>query len=115
MFGRLHELAHHRPVLASDERDRKAAPFDDQAVGDRRVLDRDGDLFRLERHLHGPVQGHQVPALAGAAPENVQARRQPPEHTAAQSFVLWRAEVARERTVGDRVGAHGRTVAVPAG
>ena len=93
VLGGLHEAAHDLPVFTRDKREREAAPLEDESVGHSRLLHRDGEVLRVQRDLHGPVQGHQVAALTGAAPEQVQAGRQLPEHAAAQPVVMLRVEV----------------------
>ena len=104
VLGRLDEPPHHLPVLTGEEAKREAAPLDDQRMRHRRTLDRDGEVLRRHRHLHGPVHGHQVAALPRPAPEQVQARRQLPEHAAPQPVVLLRRRCRREK---DRPGWRG--------
>ena len=85
---------------------REHAALGDQLVGERRLLDPDGEQLGLEAHLGGPVQGHRVATLTRPRADDVEARRHGPQHPPSQPVVLVAGLVGvdpgRERPDGSR-------------
>ena len=116
-LDRLGELADDGPVLAVDR-----AQAEHPALGSisswvtRRLLDADAEQLRLEGHLGGPVERHQVPALAGPAADDVEPGghrpQRPPAHAVVLVPLLVGLDAGRERSDGAGSG-HPGIVEVP--
>ena len=88
-FGhRLHEAPHHVAVGPVQQRDRERTTLVHQTRRDGVALERHTDELRLHAHLDHEVGRHQVDLVPGATADQVQPRRERPQHAPAMAVEL---------------------------